>query len=633
MEAPDPESTQAPAEPAELTDEANTGEAPEPLEAPDPESIQTPAEPAEPADTGEAPAPVEAPEPGEAAPEPGDELPEPPADEAAPEQAEAQEAPEPESPVAVEQVEAPDPESTQTPAEPTELTEATDARETPEMVEAPDPQSIQALLAESTEPDDTGEAPAPVETPEPGEAATEPGEELPEPPADEAAPDPAETAEPQEPAGEEKREEPIEEPDPDHTDAPTSPEVPEQPVSGEYDMPADEAPDPEAPAPPEESQPSEPPAERAESPEQTELTTESLEAPEPEHPEVSPAVSADEISLQGQLGDRIRSVFGDRAPQVREISEFVDRPEFQVPERMFPPELYGTPLDRPDGTRTPLFDGPPKRKQTKQGALGDCGVIATLGAVAEHRPQDIMNAIRENEDGTYEVRFHGAKSVGVGRYEPTGDIIKLTVTPDLPIFEEFPGNPTFADSVSTEAAWAPIMEKAIAGLDQTWTNERSESWMLTHNRRDLRTGYVRLDGGTKSGERAEMLVQLTGLPAATWDLPTGYDHLGRSAKRQVLDHFTEKLADNCPIIVGTKKPVHNKDKPPPPPPPKGLHVGHAYEVTGVDEKQLIHLRNPHNKDHPKPVTFKEFQKYFLKVYTTLEPKWQHSKSDSIPACR
>ncbi|WP_149826064.1 C2 family cysteine protease [Streptomyces tailanensis] len=338
--------------------------------------------------------------------------------------------------------------------------------------------------------------------------------------------------------------------------------------------------------------------------------------PPPVEPEEAVAAPSDEIPLQGPRLDRIKGMFGEKSDQVREISDFVDKPDFQVPEKMFPPDRYGTPLDRPDGTRTPLFDGTPTREQTRQGELGDCGVIATLGAVAGHGPQDITNAVRESEDGTYEVRFHGAKSAGFGRYEPTGDMIKLTVTPDLPVHSALPDRPAFADSVTTGAAWAPIMEKAVAGLDQTWTEERAASWKLTHNRPDdLRTGYVRLGVGTKSHEHAELLVQLTGVPAETWDLPTGYDYTGRSAKRQVLDHFREKLADNCPIVVGTRKPGVEE-----PPLPKDLSGGHAYEVTEVDDKGRIHLRNPHNKDHPEPLTFEEFRTSLLPFYTTLEPK-------------
>ncbi|MER6737829.1 hypothetical protein [Streptomyces puniciscabiei] len=339
------------------------------------------------------------------------------------------------------------------------------------------------------------------------------------------------------------------------------------------------------------------------------------DASEPED-EGEPAEPEGDIPLQGAFLDRVKSVFGGKADEVKEISEVVDQPDFQVPGRLDPPDRYGTPLERPDGTRTPLFDGEPRREQTKQGELGDCGVIATLGAVAGHRPLDIQDAVRENEDGTYEVRLHAAKNAGMGRYEPTGDVIKLTVTPDLPVHDEIPGMPAFADSVSTGAAWAPVLEKAIAGADQTWTEERGDHWKRAHNvQGELPTGYVRLDAGTKSFDRAELMVQLTGQPAETFDLPTGYNYAGQSPKQQVMSHFTEKLADDCPIVVGTRKP-----KPDEQPLPKDLIGGHAYEITEVDDRGLIHLRNPHNKTHPEPLTFDEFRKSCLPFYTTLEPK-------------
>ncbi|MGI5233541.1 hypothetical protein [Actinoallomurus sp. CA-142502] len=89
----------------------------------------------------------------------------------------------------------------------------------------------------------------------------------------------------------------------------------------------------------------------------------------------------------------------------------VDRPDFQDPREdpRLVPDRYDTPLERTDGTRTPLSRGEPTREQTKQGDLGDCGIIATLGAVAGHRPEAIRDCVRETDDGNYEVRLHEAR--------------------------------------------------------------------------------------------------------------------------------------------------------------------------------------------------------------------------------
>lgn len=142
----------------------------------------------------------------------------------------------------------------------------------------------------------------------------------------------------------------------------------------------------------------------------------------------------------------------DRDDSPREICDIVDRPDFQDPRESLDavPDRYGRPLDRPDGTRTPLFNGEPTREQAQQGRLKDCGIISTLGAVAGHHPEAIRNCVSETDDGNYEVRLNEAKfSISRLRYEPTGRTITLTVTPELPVFDNEPGKPAFADSNAT----------------------------------------------------------------------------------------------------------------------------------------------------------------------------------------
>ncbi|WP_371577836.1 C2 family cysteine protease [Streptomyces sp. NBC_01314] len=333
-------------------------------------------------------------------------------------------------------------------------------------------------------------------------------------------------------------------------------------------------------------------------------------------------IGHDSEAQQGFL-DHMRKAFGrtDGNDHAERLNGVIDRPDFQDPTSKKPesiPDRYGTPLDRPDGTRTPLFDGEPRREQTKQGGLGDCGIIATLGAVAQHHPEAIRNCVNENDDGTYSVRLHEAVfDKRYTRYEPTGKTIDLTVTPDLPVFDELPQFPAFADSVSTGVAWAPVLEKAIAGLDQTWSDERKKEYTDTCALRrihDAPEGYVRLNRGSLPSDRAELLTQLTGLPAKTWELPQGYDHTGRSEDRQLRDEIRESLDAGLPVLVGSrrlKKGEHALIK--------DLRASHAYEVKAVDEEGLFHLRDPHNNGDPMPLNAKEFRATMRKSYTTLEP--------------
>ncbi|MFB8087917.1 C2 family cysteine protease [Streptomyces sp. NPDC055992] len=282
----------------------------------------------------------------------------------------------------------------------------------------------------------------------------------------------------------------------------------------------------------------------------------------------------------------------------------VDRPDLPG-ESLIEGVRYGTPLDGPDGERAPLFDGPPSREQTEQGSIGDCGIISTLGAVAHHFPHAISGCVQEKSDGTYEVTLHQTTSFLYGdwsRFESTGAVTVLTVTPEIPVRSDMPHVPAYGSSGASDAAWVPILEKAIAGVDATWDEARGKP----------AEGYTRLDLGSFPHHRAELLTQLTGETAYTDDFPTQYDMEGRSPDRQLLETFREKLADGRPLLVGTFKPELPDRML-----PKGLIPGHAYEVTTVDDRGLIHLRNPHNAAHPQPLTVSEFRAGIRNRYTTI----------------
>ncbi|MDX3618853.1 C2 family cysteine protease [Streptomyces europaeiscabiei] len=309
--------------------------------------------------------------------------------------------------------------------------------------------------------------------------------------------------------------------------------------------------------------------------------------------------------LREALGSRGESTVEQPAP----VHATIDQPNFErfeLPDEGIDLCYYGTPLDGPDGRRIPLFDGPPTREQTEQGRLNDCGVIATMGAVAAHRPEVISELIRENDDGTYEVTLHQTKRSFDGdwhHFDATGEVAVLTVTPELPVSRLNPEQPLYGSGGASETAWAPILEKALAGVDQTWDENRSKGV----------SGYDRLDLGTFPRQRAELLTQLTGAHAYSDDFPSRYDMQGRSPDSQLLSIFREKLSDRCPVLVGTVS-VDEKTKRL----PKGLIGGHAYEVTKVDERGLIHLRNPYNFNNPKPLTVKELREHVKNRYTTLE---------------
>ncbi|MFI1029651.1 hypothetical protein [Streptomyces sp. NPDC020951] len=326
------------------------------------------------------------------------------------------------------------------------------------------------------------------------------------------------------------------------------------------------------------------------------------------------AAQSSDRGLLGHFRDAVAAVRGRDKPT--EVQSLVDRPDFQNQYALNArPDRYGTPLEREDGTRVPLFDGAPRREQTHQGSIGDCGIISTMGAVAGHMPDTIRDCVREREDGSYDVTLHETKYVATrDRYESTGRSINLTVTPDLPVFSKSPGEAGFARTAEVGVAWSAILEKAIAGVDQTWDDERRAKWDRQHPQADSGTqGYVRLDDGSYGNERAELLTQITGRPSSTVDFPHGYDMQGRSADRQLIEDIRGKLADDCPVLVGTVSRGASES-----PLAKDLISGHAYEVTKVDDRGFFHLRNPHNRNHPEALTLSEFKEYINHRYVTLE---------------
>lgn len=109
--------------------------------------------------------------------------------------------------------------------------------------------------------------------------------------------------------------------------------------------------------------------------------------------------------------------------------------------------------------RTDWFNAPLEVKgisgetDVKQGALGDCYMVATVAAIAHQHPQLIRDRMRENPDGTVTFTFFGKDPWN--RLEPQ----EVTVTRELPTRAD--GSLPFGQSGQHEA-WFPLLEKAYA---------------------------------------------------------------------------------------------------------------------------------------------------------------------------
>jgi hypothetical protein len=297
----------------------------------------------------------------------------------------------------------------------------------------------------------------------------------------------------------------------------------------------------------------------------------------------------------------------------------VERPMFRDPFDKDSPDRYGTPLTRFDGTRIPCFRGPPRREQTRQGWTGDCGVIAALGAVAAHRPDDITSRVRLNPDGTYNVSLSETRRTDCGA-APTGRAIDLTVTQEVPVYDDDPDAPGCA-MTEDGTAWCAVMEKAFAGVEQTWTTEQQEAWHDGWSflcARDEKIGakyprfgpapegYARLNQGTGPWERTEILTQLTGEESVVRQFPAGPDEwrINRIMRTQ--------LEESKPVLVSSRDAAYEDEIL-----PHNLERAHVYEVTGIEKGKVV-LRNPWNKDDPEPMETDEFARNMQPWYVTLK---------------
>ncbi|MCF2145846.1 C2 family cysteine protease [Desmonostoc muscorum LEGE 12446] len=138
-------------------------------------------------------------------------------------------------------------------------------------------------------------------------------------------------------------------------------------------------------------------------------------------------------------------------------------------------------------------------KDVEQGQLGDCYLLAALAAVAEKSPQTIKEMIKDNNDGTYSVRFF--------REDENGKLIPdyVTVNSELPTIEN--GKAVYADwgsDPNKHELWVAVVEKAYAQMNESGRLKQENA----------KNSYVEIQGGY-SGDAIE---HITGQPSERFDL-------------------------------------------------------------------------------------------------------------------
>ena len=218
-----------------------------------------------------------------------------------------------------------------------------------------------------------------------------------------------------------------------------------------------------------------------------------------------------------------------------------------------------------------------------QGQLGDCYLMAALGALAASDAGRalIQRSIVENRDPhgqvvSYTVLLHRPETHLLGLGRTTFTTVPITVDASFTVHSAFPCQTKAGD----QEVWPLVLERAYAAL---------------------RGGYDSI----RNGGRPSIAMQiLTGLPAATIPLVGGL--LGWH--RYGANDLQRDLQAGRLITLSTGSDVQGY----------GLIGEHAYFVTAsdlttVDGRLCVKLHNPHGMKNPDPVPVDELAAHFRAV--------------------
>ncbi|MBI5546028.1 MAG: hypothetical protein HY901_19220 [Deltaproteobacteria bacterium] len=231
-------------------------------------------------------------------------------------------------------------------------------------------------------------------------------------------------------------------------------------------------------------------------------------------------------------------------------------PASQVPLKDDPAPLLkhsSTPMEEYPGE---LFVDGVNFDDVLQGQIANCFMVSAFSAVAYAHPEAIEQAIKDNGDGTYDVRlFEKGPS---GKWTP----VSFRIDGDLPMGF---GGPLYAKSRSNRELWVSLLEKAYAVEKK---------------------GYEFVGNG---GLATDVMSTLTGTRSFHYPMST-------MEPGEVFSLIQESAASKCPMAAGT----HGEDS--------GInysgtgvHAWHCYTVLGAEVEQgvkYVLLRNPWGQVEP-----------------------------------
>ncbi len=187
-----------------------------------------------------------------------------------------------------------------------------------------------------------------------------------------------------------------------------------------------------------------------------------------------------------------------------------------------------------------------------QGSIGDCYLVSALSAVAQTNPKAIENAIKENGDGTYTVRFFEKNSTKQVEIKIDGDIAQSAS-----------GSARYAKSRDSKELWVGLIEKAYA------------QW---------KGGYEAIGNGGYPGEVMSALTGKSSSYSTNAYADSVFAKIQRGAQGEKPMTAVTYGKDSGVDYNGT-----------------GVYAWHAYTVLGATEEageKLVQLRNPWGSSEP-----------------------------------
>jgi hypothetical protein len=225
---------------------------------------------------------------------------------------------------------------------------------------------------------------------------------------------------------------------------------------------------------------------------------------------------------------------------------YTDLPDPELVEFWFREDDDEKYIYKPAAPGSRLFGADVSADDVKQGRIADCTVAASLAALASSNSQSIRRAARENQNGTFTVRFYRFKN---GQAIPED----VTVDGDLPHGAQ---GPAYASSTEAGELWPAIIEKAYA---------------------EFRGSYDAIGHG---GDASDVIAALTGKPVTR----------SNQGGDQGWARLREAIANKQPIVATTPKDATKEAE------GAGAYGWHAFTVLDVEEgergQRLVVVRNP-----------------------------------------